>query len=263
MKENDAMQLVKHFVRFFCLLLFANTSWAMPLDTDSEQVAWQGAPIVVELAVDEERRVEFRAPVSVGVPESLQARLRTQTVNGTVYWLAHEPFATTRVLVRELDAGQTYLLDVKASTAAVGSDAIRVAFPPDSVRQTGASGVWSDSPGYVTLTRFAAQQLFAPLRLASSLAGVARVPVPTAEVDLLPGDAVESIPLMAWRAGGLYLTAVKLTNRTNRPQVLDPRHLTGNWLAATFQHARLLPAGDRADSTALYLISAQPYAAAL
>jgi hypothetical protein len=66
---------------------------------------------------------------------------------------------------------------------------------------------------------------------------------------------------MSWRAGGLYLTAVKLRNRSVRPQVLDPRQLRGKWLAATFQHARLLPTGDVADSTAVYLISAQPFAA--
>jgi len=43
--------------------------------------------------------------------------------------------------------------------------------------------------------------------------------------------------------------------------VLDPRQLRGNWLAATFQHARLLPVGGVADSTAVYLISALPFAA--
>ena len=77
----------------------------------------------------------------------------------------------------------------------------------------------------------------------------------------MPGDAVEATPLMAWRAGTLYLTAVKLRNRSNTAQVLDPRLLRGNWLTATLQHARLLPAGNVADSTAVYLISAQPFAA--
>ena len=64
---------------------------------------------------------------------------------------------------------------------------------------------------------------------------------------------------MAWRANGLYVTAVKLTNRTELPQTLDPRDLQGTWLSATFQHHRLLPMGDEADTTAVYLISARPF----
>jgi hypothetical protein len=66
---------------------------------------------------------------------------------------------------------------------------------------------------------------------------------------------------VAWRAGGLYVTAVKLTNRTDQPQILDPRDLRGSWLTATFQHNRLLAAGSEADTTAVYLISARPFAA--
>ena len=65
--------------------------------------------------------------------------------------------------------------------------------------------------------------------------------------------------MVAWRANGLYVTAVKLTNRTDQPQTLDPRDLRGAWLTATFQHHRLLPKGDEADTTAVYLISARPF----
>jgi hypothetical protein len=34
-------------------------------------------------------------------------------------------------------------------------------------------------------------------------------------------------------------------------------------VAATFQHARLFPKGDEADTTAVYLISAKPFEHAL
>jgi integrating conjugative element protein (TIGR03749 family) len=234
----------------------------MMADVAPHRVQWQQIPIPVVLSVGEERRVHFRAPVSVGIPASLQALLRTQTVNGTVYLLAHAPFAETRVLVRELDAGQTYLLDLRAGRDAGSVGPIYVEHRPNRDAALAAGSV--QSPGthsYVSLTRFAAQQLFAPLRLLSPLPGVARVPVQQKSVFLVPGDAVEATPLMAWRAGKLYLTAVKLRNRSGKAQVLDPRLLRGKWLTATFQHARLLPAGDVADSTAVYLISAQPFAA--
>ena len=117
--------------------------------------------------------------------------------------------------------------------------------------------------GYVSLTRYAAQQLYAPMRLLSSVPGIVRVPVQRGSVALVPGDTVEAQPLVAWRAGHLYVTAVKLRNRSRKAQVLDPRTLRGVWLSAAFQHARLLPAGDEADTTAVYLVSAQPFRASL
>ena len=78
-------------------------------------------------------------------------------------------------------------------------------------------------------------------------------------VELYHGGAVEGVPLVAWRANGLYVTAVKLTNRTEQALTLDPRNLRGTWLTATFQHHRLFPKGDEADSTAVYLISARQF----
>jgi integrating conjugative element protein (TIGR03749 family) len=113
--------------------------------------------------------------------------------------------------------------------------------------------------GYIPLTRFAAKQLYAPIRLVKDRPGIVRVPVSREAVDLLHGGTVEATPVVAWRAGGLYVTAIKLTNRSEQPQTLDPRHLRGTWLAATFQHHRLLPKGDEADTTAVYLISARPF----
>ncbi len=243
-------------------LLVANAGHAMQAEVAPRRVHWQNIPIPVVLTVGEERRVQFPTPVSVGVPASLQALLRTQTVNGTVYLLAHADFAETRVLVRELDAGTTYLLDLRASHEAGSNEAIIVeSRPPSGAVSSTRAASHPATHSYVSLTRFAAQQLFAPLRLASPMSGVARIPVQQGSVFMLPGDAVEATPLMAWRAGNLFLTAVKLRNRSADPQVLDPRLLRGSWLTATFQHARLLPAGDVADSTAVYLISAQPFAA--
>ena len=67
----------------------------------------------------------------------------------------------------------------------------------------------------------------------------------------------------AWRAGDLYVTAAKLTNKTDRSQTLDPRTLRGRWLTAAFQHNRLHEAGSEADRTVVYLISDRPFAASL
>ena len=96
-----------------------------------------------------------------------------------------------------------------------------------------------------------------------ALPNLSRVPVTNKTVALVRGGAVEATPLIGWSAGRRYVTAVKLTNTSSQPVVLDPRRLRGRWLAATFQHARLLPNGDEADTTCVYLISARPFEASL
>lgn len=229
-----------------------------------ERIEWKKAPIRLELTVGQEQRIEFPATVKVGVPESLQSVLRTQTVNGTVYWLAQAPFGSNRLLVRELDSGRIYLFDVAASEAGDASSPMQIyvadTTPPGNDSVVAGPDADRGPPGYIQLTRFAAQQLYAPTRLLPELPGMVRVPVARDPVDLLHGGTIETTPLVAWRAHGLYVTAVKLTNRTDQPQTLDPRALRGEWLAATFQHHRLLPKGDDADTTAVYLISARPFA---
>ena len=250
------------------LLFLAQTLCAE--STLPQRIQWRKTPIAITLSVGEERLVHFRRPVSVGLPATLESVLRTQTVNGTVYLMAKAAFGSTRVIVREIDMGQTYLFDLSASSgttsgATSGNTAPIVVTLDETgtaenrLAETGSSA----QHGYVSLTRYAAQQLYAPMRLLSSVPGIVRVPLQRESVALVPGNSVEAKPLVAWRAGHLYVTAVKLTNRLGIAQILDPRTLRGAWLSAAFQHARLLPAGDEADTTAVYLVSAQPFRASL
>jgi integrating conjugative element protein (TIGR03749 family) len=188
-------------------------------------------------------------------------------VEGSVYWQASAPFETTRVQVAEIDSGRYYLIDLQAREG--GSTAPVQILRKDSPvgPATGPAEVATDAThqdrhanlDYVTLTRYAAQQMYAPSRLRPSFPGVFRIPLTTAKVNLVRGGAVEATPLIAWQGGGLFVTVVRLRNRTAYPVVLDPRDLRGAWLTATFQHARLFPQGDEADVTCVYLISARPF----
>lgn len=238
-------------------------AWVLA-DTDTpERIAWKKAPIRLELTVGEEQRIEFPSAVKVGVPASIQPLLRTQSANGTVYLLAQAPFGSNRLMVHELDSGRIYLFDVAAAEEGGASHPIQITVTGDSEtatdRATGDTDSDKAAPDYIQLTRFAAQQLYAPARLVKDRPGIVRVPVVPDPIALVRGGAIEATPLVAWRAEGLYITAIKLTNRTGEPQILDPRDLRGTWLTATFQHHRLLPQGDEADTTAVYLISARPF----
>lgn len=234
----------------------------------TERIEWNKTPIQLDLKVGYERLVHLPGSVKVGVPASLQPLLRTQSVNGTVYLLANGPFDATRVMARSIDGGQIFLFDVSASKEGGQPHPVQVYVKTNGERQSGTSDSSVTSPdtiaqySYVALTRFAAQQLYAPARLVQDRPDIVRVPVKREPVPLLRGGAVEAAPLVAWRAGGLYVMAVKLTNRSDQPQTLDPRNLRGTWLTATFQHNRLLAAGSDADTTAVYLISARPFGAA-
>ena len=102
-------------------------------ETDTpERIEWKKAPIRLELAVGQEQRIEFPAAVKVGVPASVQPLLRTQSVNGTVYLLAHAPFESSRLMVRELDSGHIYLFDVTAAEEGGASHPIQITVAGDS-----------------------------------------------------------------------------------------------------------------------------------
>jgi integrating conjugative element protein (TIGR03749 family) len=237
---------------------------------EPERIAWRKVPIEITLPVGDERLLHFPEPVKVGLPPQLQAQLRLQSIDGTLYARANAPFDETRVLVQGLESGQMYVLDLSSSVDGA-STAITVYRPDDpglrpatqSPADQAERTPWASPYGYATLTRFAAQQLYAPARLLAPLPGVVRVPVRREPMPLVRGGAVTAEPLIAWRSGSHYLTAVQLTNTSDAPVTLDPRELRGRWLAATFQHNRLQAAGSEADRTVVYLIADRPFADAL
>ena len=283
--------LIRSLLLLCCLL--ADHAGADTAGTGSpERIVWRKTPVAIALETGRERLVHFPASVRLGIPRSLTAVLRSQSINGTLYLLATRPFSKTRVLVRPETDGPIYVLDLSArpaeptgpgeqeqpplpeihimpegpsgnaattagDSAAAAMDAAGSGVPSRGAR--GRSGAW----GYVALTRFAARQLYAPARLLETKPGVVWLPVPDRTVALVRGGKIEATPVQSWKTGRLYVTAVKLTNRGPGPVVLDPRQLRGAWLTATFQHNRLHRAGSEADTTAVYLVSDRPFAVAL
>ena len=261
----------------FPLLSFAQADDAAP--NNPERVVWNKAPIAIPLVVSEERLVHFPDSVSIGLPQSLTPLLRSQSINGTLYLLARQAFEPPRVMVRSETDGPIYVLDISAAPGGADRRSLpdvqvllqspqksRQNSPQKPLQDAGAdqsiSNNRSQPLGYAALTRYAAQQLYAPTRLIPRQPGVVAIPVNPEPVDLVLGGKIEAVPVATWKAGLRYVTAVKLINRTQSSVVLDPRELRGSWLAATFQHNRLLPAGSEADTTAVYLVSDRRFDAA-
>ena len=109
----------------------------------------------------------------------------------------------------------------------------------------------------MALTRYAAQSLYAPLRTVEAVPGLDAVPLPNdLNLDsLLPELPLSYRALTAWRLENLWVTAVRLSNRSSGWIELDPRRLQGDFISATFQHPDLGPQGDPTDTTVLYLVT--------
>jgi integrating conjugative element protein (TIGR03749 family) len=243
----------------------------------TERLIWDKHPLQLSLPVNQERLVSFPQSVRVGLPESIAAQLRTQSLDGTVYWTATAPFDKTRVQVQSTDGRQLYLIDLSASTGSDTSD-VQILLPSrGSVSTHPTASQMTRTPNrahrhipnnssldYILLTRFAAQQLYAPKRLLNTPPQVQRSRVKQRAIShLLRGAQIQAIPIAAWRKGRLFVTAVRLQNQTDQSMTLDPRNLRGRWRTATFQHGILKAKGSSEDTTAVYLVSDHPFEQAL
>lgn len=262
--------MIRFLLGFACTVMLMSITARDQVAVAEETVRWDRAPISLTLPVGTERYLWFPGRVQPGIPPALAGKLRVQAAGDTIYLLAKEPFGDTRLPVRDLDDGQFYLFDVRTDDQAP-STPLRVVRATgrdegtltDAIDQTSASADKSQEFGYVALTRFAAKQIYAPERLAEKVEGISNVPLAGAgqiASGFYRGGAVEATPIAGWRGqSGLYVTAIKMTNRTSGRLDLDPRLARGKWLAATFHHRELGAEGGSDDTSTLYLISDRPF----
>ncbi len=264
---------------------------SLPENAAVERIVWDKTPMAIALSVGSERMVTFPGAVRLGIPSNLTAHLRSISQNGTVYWLADDTFASTRIQIQDTITGQFYLVDLSATATLQSNARIEIINAAAAVPSNGIPELLSENPDspaavtpqpypeghksyfvhnsasnasdYTLLTRYAAQQLYAPARLLKTPHGIHAVPLDGGSVPndtLMRGGGIGAEPVAAWRKGTLYVTAVKLTNRSLRTIVLDPRVIRGQWRTATFQHAYLAPSNSDENVTALYLVSDRPFA---
>ena len=241
-----------------------------------EILRWERLPLAVPLVVGQERVVFIEHNVRIGVPAGVGEQLRVQSAGGAIYLRANAPIAPTRLQLQDVESGALILLDIAAEPAKAGQPALepvrivesdvpttrygepaKPAATTDDDAQRTAVTAKRATPVAVVLTRYAAQNLYAPLRTVEPVPGIGRVNLRrTLELStLLPTLPVRAQALAAWRLEDQWVTAVKLTNTSGRWLDLDPRALQGDFLAATFQHPNLAPAGRAADMTVVYLVT--------
>ncbi len=257
----------------FVLLCLLMTS-AVADATSPRHHVWDKTPIKITLPVGIERRIEFPAPIGdLKIPAPIAdpvSRIQL-TPDGRLYWLATIPWETQRVIAQTAD-GYIYLLDVQASEEYGEPNPLIIEHPKagDAKRYAPENIAPKKGYDYVDLTRFAAQHMHGPARLIKPLPGVTRVPVKQRRVDhLFRGDQLRAEPVAQWRSPRpqMYVTAVKVTNKTRYPVALQPLNLRNNeggtWLFAASHHPGLNPRGMLGDSSFWYLVSRMPFGQAV
>lgn len=229
---------------------------------------WKRLPLAVPLTVGQERVVFLDRKVRVGVPTALSDRLRIQSTGGALYLRASTVLPPTRLQIQDVQTGTIILLDVAAEPAKSGqpvAEPIRIVLdapdedspPGPTTPETGTAQRVPDAALAMTLTRYAAQHLYAPLRTLEPVKGIR--PAAAGEElpldSLLPGLPVRARALAAWQLQHLRVTAVRLSNQSARPIALVPEALQGDFVAATFQHPDLGPSGQASDTTVVYLVT--------
>ena len=235
-----------------------------------ERAVFARLPVRVGLPVNRERLITLPSPAVLHVPSDMDAVARIESIDRTLYITALVPFAQIRIVAELIEGGQQIPFDLVANTqTADASQQLEVFI--EKPRSTGGEAqssapVTEDAPAadMVELTRFASRMLYAPSRLALGQPGVSQVQVSTRPVvGLVRGALVETVPMGQWRSAGLYVTAVRITNKSNQPLDIQLDNLRGKWIAVTAQHGRLGAAGSEADTSALYLICDRAFDACL
>lgn len=244
------------------------------LSLGAKTLIWDMQPLSLVLPVNKERIVSFERPTQVRLPASINEYLEVTILEGKHYYImAKKAFKTTRVFATS-DNGQPFIIELSASKHHQDDSQVLIVTKSSSLAhvQTKPSDKQpaqkrSRNDQYIALMRFAAQQAYAPQRVIEGLTHISRVNVPLTSVQMIRGQPQLNVkPLASWFSSnyGLYVTMLETKNQGLTPIVLDPRRVRGTFLAAGFQHGRVLSASVPGENTtALYVISDRPFKEAL
>ncbi|POW54896.1 TIGR03749 family integrating conjugative element protein [Candidatus Pantoea alvi] len=256
-------------------LLPAVMMHSTPVQAD-ELMKWERVPLQIPLKTGQERVIFVDKNVRVGFPPALNGKLRVQSTGGAVYLKAESDFPQTRLQLQDMESGEVILLDVR-TIATASAEPVKIVYSGDvNTVSSAAAGTeqksGSDSnstqakrkkvsykaPIPVLLTRYAAQNLYAPVRTVEAVPGIHPVNphLPSRITTLYPSAPVTVTPVAGWGVAGRTVVALRIRNSSSQKVVLDPRELQGQFVTATFQHRWLGAAGTPEDTTTLYLVTA-------
>ena len=216
--------------------------------TEADHLLYEDVPLNVDLAIKQELRIHFGESIELGLPPSLASKLNAASVQGTLFLTASNAFKRQRIYVKRLNSGRFVLLDLATKSNARSSQDIYIAYRdrPTLKRPSELTPV--------ALTRYAAQQLFAPKRLLERVAGVRQTTLPTDVSSIYLDSAVKTKPLGAWRTRSQIVVAIQLENTSSIPVKVNPKAVRGHWRTVSFLRTELAPANEPAQTTVMFLV---------
>lgn len=271
---------MKHSLKIILLMsLMASTTFAATLgesslvkdstQTQDEHVVWNKLPIQFSVPVNQERLISFPDHVKVmNTDESLtQEKVSILNNAGTLYIKAHTTFDPVRLRVILKETGEVILLDLSAVTAGDDNpvDVVLASSAPVHQDNHQRDAQNNEVANVVSLTRYGIQQLYSPARLLEANSTFYRTPMYADKtVNFYYGDSITAFPLISWRGGDLYVTAVLLRNRLGQPLGLNPQNFSGCWKSISFYPSNQLQAtGQKQDRTTAFVVSSSPFGDAL
>lgn len=259
----------------FKLLTLVGASLVSLSAAATEIVHYDNKPIVVQLQKGAERMIQFGDHVQVGVTGRQEGEqlFRVQSAQGAVHILPNKAFERERVQVKRMTDGRVVLMDLVSVEAPAGTEPLedmRVYLENENTIEQDVQekqGEVANQGGKITpitLTRFAAQQLYAPARLHKVIPGISE-----ANLNEMVNQSVRAFkginrvrtdvkPVLAYRAGNQYVVALLVKNTTHDEVKLNYLDINLPFSHATYQHHSLNRMGTAGDRTILYLVNDRP-----
>lgn len=264
---------------------------------DNTHYIWKGNAIAISLPLNQEKRIIFPSKITPDLKGALTTdQLRMINDDKSLYLTAKKSFSAIRMYVTVENPHQVIMVDLSTDDKANNSAAYidyttskqntntqnlaTVTINNNNADNNSADANTSDTPNtpisdndnYVTLIRFAWQQLYAPEKYINNPLDITRAPMHTSYLvsHLIYGDKVLAHPIASWIYQNAYVTAIELRNKYPHETRINLKHdICGYWQAASLYprnslnstHKNLVPAGFKQghDNTVLFLISSKSF----
>jgi len=278
MKKRFILLTISLFSLAICNLVFASNK------SYESYVIWKNAPIAIQLPVGKERVVKFQNPISFGMSKNFSDFVSVKNDAGELSLTALNTFKDKRVEVKDTITGKVILLDLSSgSDKNSPNSSIDILYKKPSNSEDAYNYGWVKKPSelqgemsFLTLTRFAEQQLYSPKRLLKNPYNIRLITSYVDHKNYIPNDqwfdglfidgSTLNLKWAQWYSSGYYITAVLVRNQL--AESIDLTHNVTNlcgrdagiWKSVTFfPNWQLKPRGDLSDTTVAFLISNVPF----
>ncbi|MBE0471540.1 MAG: DUF3438 family protein [Methyloprofundus sp.] len=258
-------------IRLLISILFFISSTVLA----DEHIEYTGEPVLIGLAIGQERQIVFEESVKAGVPGTIINDLKLSSIGNRLFIEPLNEFSNQRLLVKGAESGTTYVITIQTFESDSLDPKVNIYLPRPEASPKHRDQAWSGSDmpinSYPFLTRYAMQFLYAPERLVKRHSAIQQITLPPKPVMIFrctPRSSacrsIKATPMVGFKTDRLFATALKLENISSQAMEIDPRLVRvpspNNLLTASTMHGRLLPKETGTKSqTVMVIIHNRPF----